>query len=400
METIIKLFTSLRKYCEKQNYKGYDVSDSIATPILTKTFLNWVPLVRFFFMQLTGHRLAYINIRPLLFIPKFHNAKGIALFLNGYCNLYELIDSEINVGMTKDFCIEKIRYLASLLLSLQAGDYSGAGWGYPTGWQGRTIFYFPPNTPTVVATSFAVEALFHAYTITSNSIYKEQALSSAKFVLNDLQRINAINGFLLSYAPIPGNDQVFNASLLGAKILSQCYEFSKNKEYLSIAKQIIQTVINYQSADGSWQYGLGRTQGWIDNFHTGYNLEAIQTYQDISMDFSFKENIAKGLQFMLSNHFEKDFTPKYYHNKKYPIDIHCCGELFVVLHKLKQFSCNKNLADGVLEWTFHNMWNKEKGYFYFQKNRFITNKTPLMRWSQAFMFNALTYYLKSKNNIE
>jgi hypothetical protein len=399
MAEVIICFNSLKRYCEKEDFKGYDVGDGIASLLLTKTFLNRSAWIRFIIAKLTGHRIAYINIRPLLFIPKFHNAKGVALFLNGYCNLYDIITrSNMDMGISKENCIEKITYLAGLLLSLQNKNFSGAGWGYPTGWQGRS-FYFPPSHPTVVATSFAVEALFHAYDITNNAVYRETALSSAQFVLNDLHRTPMHGGFMLSYSSIPGNSQIHNASMLGARILSQCYAYSNIEEYIRTARQIIQASVNYQSPQGAWTYGLEKHQTWIDNFHTGYNLEAIQAYQDLSKDCAFQDNIIKGLDFMLNNHFEKDCTPKYFHNRKYPIDIHCCGEIFVVLHKLKQFDSHRKLAQGVFDWTMMNMWNDKKGFFYFQKRKFITNKTPLMRWGQAFMFNALSYYLKSLNNV-
>ncbi len=391
----INSLTKLRHYCEKENFKGWDVSDSIASKFVTHTFLGKIPFFRFLMIQLTGHRIAVLDVRPFLFIPKYHNAKGIALFLNGYCNLYNLFNKGINIEMTGEECLGKINYLSELLISLKNQQGSGAGWGYPTAWQGRTSFYFPPNTPTVVATSFAVEALFHSYEITKNVKYKEVALSSANFVLSDLKRTKHKDGFIFSYSPIEGHDLVYNASLLGGKILTLCYKFSNNSKYLQIAKECIQTVVNCQHDDGSWYYGAGKYQTWIDNFHTGYNLEAIDIYQSISKDYSFQKNIEKGVSFFINNFFEKDYSPKYYHNKQYPIDIHCCGELFVVLNKLKIFEKNKELANGVLKWTIQNMQHPSKGYFYFQKRRLITNKTPLMRWSQAFMFNALTNYIKS-----
>jgi hypothetical protein len=402
MNDITEKLNKLRLYCEKNDYKGYDVSDGIASPVLTKTILNRSVLARFIFKQITGHRMAYINVRPLLFVPKFHNAKGISLFLNGYCNLYDLLDAGIDIGITKQYCIEKIEYLADLLinLNLKNNNYSGSCWGYPTAWQGRFSFYFPPNTPTVVATSFAVEALFHAYNILDDDVYKQTALTSSDFVLNDLKRTSVKNGFILSYAPLSGNNLVFNASLLGSKILAYCYSYSKNEEHLSFARKIVQTVVDCQESDGSWVYGLDKSQSWIDNFHTGYNLEALQTYQDISKDFCFQNNILKGFEFMVNNHFDNNnFMPKYFHNKQYPVDIHCCGEIFVVLYKLRKFVDYEELADGVIDWTFNNMWNNEKGYFYFQKHKVITNKVPLMRWSQAFMFSALTFFLKSQYNI-
>jgi len=396
IERVIANFNKLRNYCEKQNFKGYDVSDSIASVFIRRTFLGKIPLFRFAMIQATGHRIAVFNLRPFLFIPKYYNAKGIALFLNGYCNIYDVLShKKINIGISKEECLNKINYLSNLLISLKSNDYSGAGWGYPTAWQSRS-FYFPPNTPTVVVTSFAVDALFHSYEITKKEKYKEIALSSASFILNDLKRTPYKNGFLFSYSPLNGNDTVYNASLLGGKTLALCYKYSHNPEYIKTAKICIQTCIDCQRKDGSWIYGAGKTQKWIDNFHTGYNLDAINEYQNISKDFSFKENIDNGTKFFLDNFFDrKDYSPKYFNNKKYPVDIHCCGELFVILNKLNIFKENRDLANGVLNWTFNNMQHPQKGYFYFQKRKFITNKTPLMRWSESFMFNALSYYFKS-----
>jgi hypothetical protein len=46
-------------------------------------------------------------------------------------------------------------------------------------------------------------------------------------------------------------------------------------------------------------------------------------------------------------------------------------------------------ALGILQWAFKNMWSK-KGYFYYQKTRFIKNRVPYMRWSQAWMLFALS----------
>ncbi len=54
------------------------------------------------------------------------------------------------------------------------------------------------------------------------------------------------------------------------------------------------------------------------------------------------------------------------------------------------------LADKVLNWTIANMQDK-KGYFYYQKYRFYKIKIPYIRWSQAWMFYALTTYLNILN---
>ncbi len=185
---------------------------------------------------------------------------------------------------------------------------------------------------------------------------------------------------------------VYNASLLGSKSLSLCYKYSKKEQHKELAKESIIACVNAQEKDGSWVYGELPVQNWIDSFHTGYNLDALQTYQESTGDRSFSENIEKGFEYYIKNFFRKDGTPKYYHNITYPIDIHCPAQLFVTLNRLHKFDENKQLAHTVMNWTIKNMQDK-KGYFYYQLKKGISSKIPYMRWSNAFMFYAMSYFL-------
>ena len=85
-------------------------------------------------------------------------------------------------------------------------------------------------------------------------------------------------------------------------------------------------------------------QSWIDSFHTGYNLDAISMYQKLTGDDRFNSNLEKGFEYYISNFFETDGTPKYYHNKTYPIDIHCPAQCIVHFSKLNNFKTNQDLA--------------------------------------------------------
>jgi len=146
-------------------------------------------------------------------------------------------------------------------------------------------------------------------------------------------------------------------------------------------------------------YGLLPVQNWKDSFHSGYNLEALNAYQELTEDFQFNSNIEKGFEYYIANFFESDGTPKYYHNKIYPIDIHCPGQLISTLSKLKKFNENCELADKVLNWTVNNM-QANQGYFYYQLKKGISSKISYMRWSNAFMFNAMsTYFLEKIKSI-
>ncbi len=395
IQEIVDSFLSLKTYCEKEKYKGWDPYDGLNSRVFRAIpFLKRSAFCRLVVIQ--GFKRCPINLRCLALVPKEYNAKGIGLFLSGYCNLYKAVgkhpELEDSLG-TQDEIKGKIEEVAQLLISLRSqGDYHGACWGYNFDWQARRAFLFPKYTPTVVATNFCATTLMEAYEITKNKTYLDIALSAADFVIKDLHRTEYKGGFLFSYSPLQGNDTVFNASLLGSRLLAYCYHYTRNEEYKELARQSVVACCAGQREDGAWVYGLRPTQNWVDSFHTGYNLDALIAYQELTGDETFHPCIVKGFDYYIRNFFEQDGMPKYYDNKTYPIDIHCPGQLLVTLSTLHRYDSHKDLADKVLDWTIRNMQDK-RGYFYYQLKQGVSSKISYMRWSNAFMFNAMSCYL-------
>ena len=390
-------FLKLKSYCESENFKGWDPYDGMNSKVFQALPLKHWDLARLAWIQ--GFKRSPINFRKLLLVPKQHNAKGVALFLLGYCRLYKLAETGCEDFGTKDELLKRIEDIAELLLSLRTDGYSGSAWGYNFDWQARRLFLFKKHTPTVVATCFCVEALLESYEITKNESVLKETLSAADFVLNDLSRTPHGNGIIFSYSIKDGNNTVINASLLGAKILSYSFKYTKNKEHASMAKQAITAACDLQEDDGSWIYGLLPVQSWKDSFHTGFNLDAIETYQQNTEDTSFQKYIEKGTDYYLEHFFEKNGTPKYYHNKTYPIDIHCPAQVIVTLSKLGVFKNHEALLLKVLDWTIDNMQHK-KGYFYYQLKKGMSSKISYMRWSNAFMFNAMAHFLLETKSVK
>ncbi|WP_243398904.1 delta-aminolevulinic acid dehydratase [Hanstruepera neustonica] len=382
-------FLRLKTYCEKEGFKGWDPYDGLNSKVFQALpFKHW-DLARLAWIQ--GFKRSPINFRNLLLVPKEHNAKGVALFLLGYCKLFKAsLKGDETYGSTTSI-LKHINELTELLLSMKSEGYSGVCWGYNFDWQARRLFLFKKHTPTVVATAFCVEALLESYEITKNETVLKQALTAADFVTNDLSRTPQRSGFLFSYSVKVGNNTVINASLLGAKILSYSYKYNQNEAHLKLAKQAVLAACELQEEDGSWIYGLLPIQSWIDSFHTGFNLDAIETYQKNTGDNSFQDYIKKGMDFYVKHFFEDSGMPKYYHNKTYPIDIHCPAQIIVTCSKLDVFKTYQGLLEKVLNWTIDNMQHK-KGYFYYQLKQGLSSKIPYMRWSNAFMFNAMAHY--------
>lgn len=394
---LINSLSKLKRYCEAQDFKGWDPYDGLNSKFFQGLpFLKRSAIARLIVIQ--GFKRFPFNLRKIFMVPKEYNAKGIGLFLSGYCNLYKAVENdpvlERKFGSLEELK-NKIDHLANLLLSLQSkGNYHGVCWGYNFDWQARRLFLFPKFTPTVVATYFCSSALLQAFEITRNNKYLQIAISSADFVINDLHRSEVPGGFLFSYSPLPGNDTVYNASILGAAILSNSYKYKPLPEYKELAYETLKACCEAQAKDGSWVYGRLPVQNWVDSFHTGYNLQGLKSYQENTGDHYFSENIKKGFDYYISCFFLQDGTPKYYNNQIFPIDIHCPGELFVVLEILNKYEEYQELAKKVLNWTIKNMQNK-KGYFYYQLKKGISSKISYMRWSNAFMFNALSCMLIS-----
>ena len=394
---IIYSFIKLKSYCETEQYKGWDPFDGLNSKVLQKLLpLKNSAILRLLVIQ--GFKRCPWNLRPLFRVPKEYNAKGIGLFLQGYCNLYRLLEQKpslINELGPKESVLSRIHELSKLLVNLRSKGYHGSCWGYNFDWQSRRLFLFPAYCPTVVATNFCATALMDAYEVTGNKEYLNVALDSANFILNDLHLDEYESEKMISYSPLHGNDLVSNASLLGSKVLAYCYKYTGNKKYLEVARSSVRACCKGQREHGAWTYSQIPPKLWVDSFHTGYNLDGLIAYEEQTGDKDYHENIERGFNYYIKHFFNEDGSPKYYDNQQYPIDIHCPGQLLVTLHRLHKFDEYSELAEKVLNWTITNMQDK-KGYFYYQLKKGISSKIPYMRWSNAFMFNAISYYLMDK----
>jgi hypothetical protein len=390
-EQITNSFLKLKAYCEKEAFSGWDPYDGLSSKIFGSTPLNSWSITRLAWIQFFKRNP--VNLRKLLAVPKEHNPKALGLFLTAYANLYKIAEDGDTTFGTKEEIVDKIELLADMLIDLKAEGYSGTCWGYNFDWQARGGLYFKAYTPTVVATTFAAYGLLDAYEVVGNEKFKQVSVSTARFLLDDLNRTSKEEGFLFSYAPEFGNNTVYNASLLGSKLLARIHSVNPKDEYFNAAKDSVLACCNAQNEDGSWYYGELPFQNWIDSFHTGFNLEAIFNYQKYTGDTQFQQNFKQGYKYYLENFFLKDGTPKYYDDNIYPIDSHSPAQFIITLARCKRLNDDFELATKVVQWTNKNMQHKQ-GYYFYQIHKLYKNRIPYMRWSQAWMLAALSYYLK------
>lgn len=373
-ESALNGLSKLQAYIEKNDYRGYDPYDGLMSPLFKLPVLKSNKLIRFGTQQLVK-RLPF-NVRPLLLVPKGYNPVTLGLCIQGYAYLSEAEPKN------REKYVKLIQKLADDLIALKSKGYSGLCWGYDFDWEARYA-KMPAFMPTVVATGIISNALFVAHQITKLESLAEMVTSCADFVIKDLNRTELDGNICFSYGP-DDEQQVFNASMKGVRVLAQAYSINKDKNLIELAESAVKFVVNQQDNDGGWAYSLSKVGGWTDNYHTGYVLDCLEEFQRLSGNDSYNESLKNGYQFYL-NHFITDVgIPKFYHNNIYPVD--CTSASQTILTTLR-FS-DVHLATKVADWMIGNM-QKKNGSFAFRKYKRYTEKTSFMRWSDAWMFAAL-----------
>lgn len=367
--------SKLEKYILKERYKGYDPFDVLTSPLFNFSLLKNSNILRLTAQQI--FKRLPINLRPLIVVKKRLNPVTLGLCLQAFCNLIKVSKENDNLYKTEvDFCINK-------LMDLSSPWYSGKCWGYDFDWESRYTT-FPAYTPTVVATGFITNALFTYYKLTGNEKAIDLCKSSVNFIVNDLNKYYEEDTFCYSYSPLD-KQKVLNATMKGARLLMQVYSVTKDIKLRKETEKTVMFVINHQKENGSWLYSLGDARDWIDNFHTGYILDCLDEYIKISGDNKFVKNLEKGINYYVNNFFTENNIPKYFNNSTYPIDTTAAAQSILTLTRFSYLE----KAVKVSEWMINHMQHKE-GYFYFQKHRFYKNKINYMRWSNAWMYLALS----------
>ena len=200
----------------------------------------------------------------------------------------------------------------------------------------------------------------------------------------------ARTGACLSYVSY-FQSSIHNSNMLGGSLLARVGRYTGQKGALETAKESMLYSCSRQNTDGSWFYGEDPKYHWIDNFHTGYNLDCLKRYIDSTGDTSFNGNLNTGFVYFKNNFFEPDGRSKYYHDKTYPIDIQCAAQAIDTLTFFADHDPEALvLALRVAEWTIDNMQASD-GHFYYRDLGWTKNKTPMLHWGQGTMFKALTH---------
>ena len=381
-----RAYESLAAWCRERDYAGHDPFDALNSRLFQSTPLKSSRAARIVWTQL--FKRSPVSFRKIARVPAQTNSKGIALFaLSALANFRRTQTKESE---------REARTLLDRLLSARLDGWSGAAWGYNFDWQGRA-FFAPKGTPTIVPTAFSARAFVEAARDLEGETYLGTARSICEFILLDLPRSHESEREVCwSYSPVD-RTRVFNASLLAAETLASVGALTNESDLLEWAARGARYVVNRQRGDGSWSYGEDSYQSWADNFHTAFVLTSLAriTRSHPACRDEFADAIKRGYKFWRDSFFLANGWPKYFHDRLYPVDAHSAGASLVALVELQELDdAALELARRIALWAIENLRDPRRGFFYYQRRRFYTVRTPYMRWSQAWMMYGLARLLE------
>jgi rhamnogalacturonyl hydrolase YesR len=369
-----KSIDSVQHWVEQREYRGYEPADGNASPLRLLTFGHT-------FLQRILQQVvlrAPINLRPVLGIRPDESTKARGYMASGYVAMHQ---------QTQD---PRYRERAEVCLDWLDKNPSP---GYPHHSWGNHYHYatrggkLPRLEPIMPWTALCGYAFLDAYEAFGTPRYLEVAQSVCGWILS-VPRELTDRGLCISYHAFQ-QMPIHNSNMLAAAMLARTAKLSGDRDGLDVAREAMVYSCSRQLPDGAWLYGEMPKHHWIDNFHTGYNLDSLQLYMECSGDHRFQDNLERGYRYFKANFFEPDGRAKYYNHTTYPIDIQCCAQAIETFTNFADVDPDAlRMAFKVAEWTIRNMQDPD-GHFYYRDLGWTKVKTPLMHWGQGTMFKAL-----------
>jgi polysaccharide biosynthesis protein VpsJ len=363
------------------DYAGWDPFDALNSRLFQGTPLRHWPLARLAWLQ--AFKRSPVNLRGLTAVPRLRNPKGVALFVLG------LLERWRATGVAAH--LDEARRLGDWLLGARVDHarWQGAGWGYHFAWEARA-FYVPHGTPNVITTAYVATALRGLGAATGEPGFLAAADAAAVFIDAELARGD---GDDFHYGYVPGEAAlVHNANLWAAAIVAE--GAGADHRLRDRAMRAARLSAQAQAADGSWRYGTLPHHGFIDGFHTGYNLEALGRVQRALGTDAFEVQIDAGYRYYKATFIAADGSVPYYAGRRWPEETHSSAQALVTLTEVGGVA-DTGVAATVADRMIATLYDA-RGHFIYRRSRFVTNRIDYMRWSQGWAFYALARLLRAQ----
>ncbi len=374
-----KLYDSLKRlerWVEGHGYRGYEPFDGLSSPLQALTFDN------LFLERLLQQAVRWspLNLRPLIGVTRKESTKGRGCMAAGYLIMHRVTEDPDYLKKA-DLCLD-------WLDRHKAEGYASHSWGNDFPFSSRTG-RLPAGEPIIVWTSLIGQTFLDAYEQTGQPRSLAVVRSICDWILA-LPREKTNAGSCLSYVAYT-QESIHNSNMLGAALLARASGYLSDTRLVPAAREAMLYSCSRQRPDGSWWYGEAPDLHWIDNYHTAYNLDSLKCYIEATGDRTYRDHLKKGFDFFKTHFFLPDGTPKYYHDRTYPIDSQCMSQAVETLAKFAGDDPEAlPLAVRVADWAIEAMQDRKSGHFYFRRYRTgLVDRTPMLHWAQATMYKGL-----------
>lgn len=367
---------------------GHDKHDGLNSPWLWAA-CGWSRPARLLALQAVMR--SPVNLRRVLAVPRVANPKGLGLFIQSFVNRWrvdgrhEHIDAAIG--------------LAGRLEALRspAGAWSGRGWGYQYPWQDLG-FFAPRGTPNAVVTSFVCESLLDLHQATGDGRYLRLVTDALPFLHKDLPRlVDSTDELCVGYMPVPMQMRVMDVSILVGALYARCGVVAQASRLADDARRLVAYVVHRQTDDGAWWYTdpPEASPVRIDNYHTGFILDALWRYIQATGDFAHAAAYRRGLAFYAARLFEGDGAPRWMSDQRYPHDVH--GSAQGIITFSRHGTEFPGLAERIAAWAIDHLYDGE-GAFWYRRTRLRTDRRFYLRWNNGWMARALSELLLNRRH--
>jgi hypothetical protein len=371
----------LERWGAERDWLGPDPYEAMNSPLLAR--LARTPLQRRIAIQLVKRSPLDLR-RPLRIAPR-HNAASIAHLLGAYARLDRL---------GRPGAAERAGWAFEQLRGLRRPGFEGAGWSYHFDVETR-FFFYSAQTPNTIATAFAGLALLDAHELGGGAELLELAEQAGRFFLAEVPLTETADGAYFGY--LPGDrSPIHNASLLAAALLAELHRRRPVAELAAAVTGAARYALAHQRPDGSWPYAETPSGAWVDNFHTGYVLDALARIERsmAEHDPALAEAVGaarrRGLRFYAERLFSPDGAPRWQPGAALPIDSQNVAQAITSFVVAAEAGRPEWLDAAWRVFAFgRRRMRRRDGAFAFQRGRLWVNRTPHIRWVEAPMLDAL-----------
>ena len=378
---------SLSQWVIQEGPYGWDPYDALNSP-WNQRLRN--PYLRVALIQ--ANMYSPVNLRPFLKVKKGIDLKGTALLTRAYAKMYRSSQDELY----QEQLVKGLEFISSESLRDKFEYDCWASHYYPYVTIDKN--QLENNFPDIIGTSQSIIALIEGYNILRDQLLLDKAVSASHFLTDVLYGENGQCPYFKYTVSETARRIVPNASAHALEALTSVLQVHDDNSLTDVCEKTAQALVESQRDDGSWVYSIypdRKTKREQLDFHQGYMIDGLLSFLPFSVN---KEDlitcIERGTRYYKNTLFRHDGSSYYRHPLPYPADIHNQAQGIITFSKMTELDHHYlNYAEIIAKWTIENMQDKT-GYFYYQRWPGIVNKTPHMRWGQAWMMLALATFFE------